>query len=255
MWSIVFIALAFSKTNDELMVTTQVTSLSNGKIQVPSHIDGLVVEMGCSDRNTADEEILPLYSNAYLVSFEPMLDKYAVLLARGTKRLHGAHKDRAVPLGKHHDRGTVLPFAISLTGGPLKMHISKVAGCSSLLRINPNTKWGRFCLQSLENRTVDTLRMEDAIRLLPDNIPIHFFKLDVQGMDGALIKRIPLQVLARVQKLQFESVTNRCNNLYENQMRCGEIETYLREHGFQGNCPYGCEVTPTFTNMRSHDTG
>lgn len=180
-----------------------------------------------------------------------MLDKYAVLLSRGTQRFHGTKKDRAVSLGKHHNRGTILPFAISLTGGPLEMHVSKIAGCSSLLKINPDTKYYRFCLAALENRTVDTLRMEDAISLLPDNLPIRFFKLDVQGMDGDLIKRIPTQVLPRIQKLQFESVTTRCNNLYENQMRCDKIETYLKAQGFEGSCPHGCEVTTTFTNTNT----
>ena len=151
-------ALAFTKTDTQLMTTTQVATLEQGKIRVPSDTDGIIIEMGCSDRNTADDEILPMYPKGFLVSFEPLLDKYAILLARGTERYYRNKRDRAVPLGHHHQRGIILPMAVSQNGGQLTFYVSKVAGCSSLLKLNRNTTWGRFCLDSLETRVVDSLR-------------------------------------------------------------------------------------------------
>ena len=56
---------------------------------------------------------------SFLLSFEPLVDKYALLLAKGTKRFVGSKKDIAVPLGRHHKRGVVLPFAVSPAGGDI----------------------------------------------------------------------------------------------------------------------------------------
>ena len=74
-------------------------------------------------------------SKAFVLTFEPLLDKYAVLLARGTKRFHGAGSlDQAVPLAHHHQRGVVLPIAVSPAHGSrmATINVSRIAGCSSL---------------------------------------------------------------------------------------------------------------------------
>jgi len=248
---------SFSKTDTQLLASTQVAQLRNGKIVMPEDTDGIIVEIGYSDRNTADDELLPQYPKSFLVSFEPMLDKYAVLLARGTRRYHGGGLDMAVPLGRHHHRGVVLPFAVSPKGGPLEMHISKIAGCSSLLEMNNNTVWGRFCLDKMETRMVDTIRMEDAMALLPDDLPIRYFKIDAQGLDGTLIGEIPKAVLHRIMVIEFESTTSYCNNLYKGQVKCEVIARYLQKEGFNGECGLkgvkkggNCEVEPKFTNSR-----
>lgn len=246
MINFLFLTLAFIKTDKELMVTTQVAMLEHGKINMPSDTDGIVIEIGCSDRNTADDEILPKYPKGFLISFEPLLDKYAVLLARGTERYHKHLKDKAVPLGHHHNRGVVIPMAVSPTGGQLSFHVSKVAGCSSLLEINRNTRWGRSCLNQLENRTVDSMKIEDLISLLPDKMPIHYMKFDMQGLDGTIITKLPQDFLARVQTIQFESVNPVCNALYEGQMQCPYIAEFLNKNGFEGKCRPGCEPTSTF---------
>ena len=52
--------------------------------------------------------------DAFLLAFEPLLDKYATLLARGGPRFNGRGVvDRAVPLGHHHPRAVVLPIAVA----------------------------------------------------------------------------------------------------------------------------------------------
>ena len=59
------------------------------------------------DPNRHDEASL----QAFLVTAEPLLDKYAALLHRGDELIHNRKRDRATPLGHHHPRGITLPFA------------------------------------------------------------------------------------------------------------------------------------------------
>ena len=123
-------------TNTSLTATMQIATLKKGKLLMPSSPTSpttLIVEIGLSDRNTADEELLPHYPSSFLVSFEPLLDKFAVNLAKGTTRFHGNRKDAAVPLGFHHHRGIILPLAVTPNGGPVDFHVSRVAGCSSAM--------------------------------------------------------------------------------------------------------------------------
>eukprot|EP00966_Prymnesium_polylepis_P282282 6523023-Prymnesium_polylepis.1 len=54
MEALLLTTLAFMKTDNELMVTTQVAMLKHSKIKMTSDTDGLIIEIGCSDRNTAD---------------------------------------------------------------------------------------------------------------------------------------------------------------------------------------------------------
>lgn len=80
---------------------------------VPSRANPLVIEIGASDRNTADVELLPkLRPSAFLVTCEPLIDKYA----RGLSRSKDWAGDIAQPLGKHHQRGMLLPIAV----GPMR---------------------------------------------------------------------------------------------------------------------------------------
>lgn len=242
----IWTALSFSKTDTALMVTTQVATLDKGKIKMPPNVNKIILEIGCSDRDTADNDILPYHPNAFLVSFEPLLDKYSVLLARGTERYHNHTTDMAVPLGHHHKRGVILPVAISPDGGAKTFHVSRVAGCSSLLKLNPDTKWGRFCLKALEERVVDTISIEDAISILPDTMPILHVKLDMQGLDGTVIMKMPREFLNRIESIEFESFNPKCTKLYETQIPCFDIAKFLVENGFTGQCGSRCETTSIF---------
>lgn len=246
---ILLAAYSLHKTDTKLFVDTQVAALEHGKLKMPSGTDEVIIEIGCSDRNTADDEILPRMNRSFLISFEPLLDKYAILLAKGTKRYHKLAKDRAVPIGHHHQRGVALPFAISEHGGKMEFHVSNVAGCSSLLNVKKKPRFGKFCTNIMENRTVDTLSVSEMIDILPSNVPVRHMKLDMQGLDGTIIKLLPSQFLQRVQSLRFEATTPKCGNLYDNQIQCAEIEEFLKSHEFHGTCPDKCEVSPLFKKM------
>jgi len=81
---------AFHTTDDALYATTQVAKLEAGRIALPpsANVTELLVEIGCSDLMTLDHDHLPRAPTAFLIAFEPMLDKYAVLLARGSQRMY-----------------------------------------------------------------------------------------------------------------------------------------------------------------------
>ena len=99
-----------------------------------------------------------------------MVDKYALLLAKGTKRFVGSKKDIAVPLGRHHKRGVVLPFAISPVGGDINFTVSAVSGCSSMAQIHPQSRyknilrtWGLKCDEAFEKRIVPSITLEQVL--------------------------------------------------------------------------------------------
>ena len=260
-------SLGFSVTDSGIFVTTQVASLVDGHLRVPNSTRELLVEIGCSDFNTLDETLLDKRQGAYLISFEPMMDKYAVLLSRGSQRMMdpsmpppgGRHikrpgQDQAIPLGQHHPRGVVLPLAVSQQGGPSPMRITKVAGCSSLSAPSGHDNAGGFlrhvprirdgCMTALETRMVDSITMAQALSLLPPAMPIHLLKIDAQGLDAALLRSTPERMLARVERIEFESFSgsSRCagQGLYSGQEPCESILSWLAAQGFEAE--RGCAV-------------
>lgn len=100
----------------------------DGGLVMPPTTQHVIIEIGCSDRDTADDLLLPNDPHAFLISFEPLLDKYSLLLGRGTARYHANKKDLSVPLGHHHPRGIVLPVAVSPAGaGFTSINVSRCA--------------------------------------------------------------------------------------------------------------------------------
>ena len=122
--------------NGQLLATTSIAALApdGQSLRMPASTEYVLMEIGCSDWDTLDETDLDQHrGRGFLISFEPLLDKYAVLLARGNTRYHGMHGDMAVPLAHHHQHGVVLPLAVSPTGGAFNITVHEHAGCSSLL--------------------------------------------------------------------------------------------------------------------------
>ncbi len=105
------------RTCTPLVVPVNVGFLVDGELPIPEDSSPLLLEIGASDRNTMDVEVLPYpgFENAFLVTAEPLVDKYA----RGLTRSRRADKseDRAEPLGQQHERGFILPIAVSPIAG------------------------------------------------------------------------------------------------------------------------------------------
>lgn len=192
-------------TDTALFATLHLAHLDgHGRVAMPPGIRRVLIEIGCSDRDTMDVDELVRYeknstrNDSFLIAFEPLLDKYATLLARANERFNGRGvTDRASPLGHHHRRGVVLPFAVAGVGtgggtpdGMMSINVSRIAGCSSLVPFNEgNSQWGRQCFTpggfwnggTFESRLVPTITLEQALRLAPPDLPIDKLKLGARA--------------------------------------------------------------------------
>ena len=222
----------------------------SGTLQLPRGVTSALLEIGCSDFDTMDETALPKKENenAFLLSFEPLLDKYAVLLARGSTRFNNHTRDRAVPLGRHHRQGIVLPIAVSPNGGPVNFTVGTTAGCSSMMPLaNARAAAAAWCGSQLETRRVPSISLPTAIGLLGDTLPISFLKIDAQGADFELIRVTPPALLrSRVSLIGMEARSPTCPPLYQGQATCDVVAKYMRSIGFRSRgaaCPVGRNMT------------
>lgn len=235
-----------------LKSTLHLASLTPGtsELALPAGVTSVMMEIGCSDFDTLDTQLSrPSKNQSFLLSFEPLLDKYAVLLARGTSRFHGASRDRSVPLGHHHPRGVILPLAVTPYGGPINFSVAKTAGCSSMLPIaNARAAATGWCAPQLESRQVPSLSLPTALELIPSHIPITLLKIDAQGADFSLVRAAPASLLRRrVKAIQLETRSPTCPPLYLGQAMCDSTFEYMRSIGYasdlKGGCPPGRNAT------------
>jgi hypothetical protein len=244
-----------------LLAETQIAHLRpDGTLRVPDGTRHVAIEIGCSDFDTMDVEWLPREPHGFLLAFEPLLDKFAVLLSRGTRRYHANATDQAVPLGHHHPRGIVLPLAVSERGGPVTFTVGSVAGCSSLRTVNTASRWGHHCKRTLERRLVDSVSLTRALRMVPAELPISMLKLDAQGVDFDLLRTLDDRDFDRVLRVQIEAVPERCTRLYAGQATCETIMAHMRAVGFKSvawsTCPRkACEVNLVFRRERRNAGG
>ena len=128
-----------------LIAPMQVGLLIDGVLPIPENFTSILLEIGSSDRNTMDVDMLPRMQDAFLVTAEPLIEKYSRALGR--RRESRKVRDALEPLGQHHDRGFILPFAIApvaTSGGELRdLNVGSVGGCSSVLKPNRSRHRGR----------------------------------------------------------------------------------------------------------------
>ena len=76
-------------TSDGLFATVQVARLGAGgdpRAQWhPVGIRNVLIESGCSDVDTMDEDVLPLDNSSFHIVFEPLLDKYVTSTPRSLR--------------------------------------------------------------------------------------------------------------------------------------------------------------------------
>ena len=89
------------------------------------------LEVGANNHELERDFLEPLLldaSGGFLVSFEPLLDKYGFLLS-----YRGENYPFFGNLGLQHRRALVLPHAVNTCKGPIAtFHVSPLDGCSSL---------------------------------------------------------------------------------------------------------------------------
>tara|TARA_B110001452_G_scaffold82847_1_gene67772 strand:+ start:796 stop:1698 length:903 start_codon:yes stop_codon:yes gene_type:complete len=222
--------------NGRLQVNLNVLHMPEGRIQVPNTTTELYVEIGTNAFDTWDG-MLPKREGAFLVAFEPLVDKWAAMLARGSKAR------KYTPLGHHHDRGIILPFAVSDRNGVADFHVSPRDGCSSLKRMHTpkHGGWARngfvraACAKTVDVRQVPTVTLRTVLGEWLAGWPVYRMKIDAQGHDLAVIRTAGEEQLARVREVSMEVLNDECDGIYDGQPNCSTVVEAMRAVGFSSN--------------------
>lgn len=200
----------------------------------------VVIEIGANTRNTLDRELLPLDPSAFLISFEPLLDKYASLLARNSR------PDTLTALGHHHPRGIVLPFAVSADANAIReFKISGTTdGCASLLE-PVSSYYSLSCTNLsgvLERRAVPTVSLEVVLRKWLAGRDVSLAKVDAQGLDVGVVRSAG-EMMPRLKAVQLEVVRDRpplkCVPQYaaeagrQSEAKCGVLVSAMERLGYR----------------------
>ena len=236
-----------------------------GQLPVPPGAK-VILEVGANSRNTADEEYLPLIDAAFLISFEPLLDKWATLLSRKSRA------DRISTLGHHHARGIALPFAVSpAPNGQVELKVSgSMDGCASLLKARTGY-FSAACTNAsgtLDSRVVASVNLDVVVRQWLGGRRVEFAKIDAKGLDVEVLRSAG-PALRHIKAVQLEVVRDRqplpCRVQYEGAQdsKCPATVRALAELGFEPwgtNCTYhtftaahGCEADMTFVRPGDFD--
>ena len=245
-----------------LIVPLHVANTINGELaDLPPEGD-ILIEIGSSDRNTADVELLPRIPTAFLISAEPLLDKYA--RAVGRRAPASEVRDATEPLSRHHDRGIVLPIAIGpAPAAGRTARFNTHGGCSSLLSVRRNASFGTWCFGVDEQRHVPVYPLSQLLALVGPQRHVQLIKIDAQGADLSIVQSGGAALRQQVRFVQMEVVADDCSVLYAGQPQCGAV---LREMAALGFVPIGptpctpamgrarhnhyCELEVVFENTR-----
>lgn len=267
-------------TCTRLMAPIQVGMLVDGVLPIPdNNITSVILEIGSSDRNTMDMEVLNKLPNTFLVTAEPLVEKYARALGR--RRDSNTVRDALEPLGQHHDRGFVLPFAVApievtsglaslvrhsrfgedAVGELRELNVGGNSGCASLRMPNRNRhrgggSFGVWCDQTGDSpnakidsrsgsRSVWTVPLSQLLKWI--GRPVDFVKIDAQGMDLEIVTSGG-DMLRNVRRVQMEVISDDCKAIYENQPQCSEVISRMQSLGFEPLSPIPCK--PNFTRHR-----
>tara|TARA_B110001452_G_scaffold261682_1_gene260758 strand:- start:369 stop:1397 length:1029 start_codon:yes stop_codon:yes gene_type:complete len=192
---------AFSIDEDTMEASVQVARLP---IVPEAFRERIIIELGANTVYTVRDTLLkqPKFRGHFVVSFEPLLDKYASNLAGRSKAVMRA------TLGHHHRRGVILPFAVGPTQGVFDLQVSDIDGCSSLLNFTAPPQGKKSarpgCSVARERRRVPGVTLRTVMGWLPAGSEVDFLKSDIQGMDLLALKSAGDQ-LPRIRRVQMEA--------------------------------------------------
>ena len=217
----------------------QVAHTEGGKLSIPPQFSELWIDIGTNSRDALVDRDLPP-PHVFVLAFEPLLDKYATMLARHSRPL--ALGPNAAPLGYFHPQGIILPLAVGSSDGNATFHVSRLDGCSSLLahqRARSGSHAGypeharTSCLDVLEARQVPTISLLTVLtRWLPPHVALTRLKVDAQGMDLAIVESVAA-VAGALRRVDLESYPTDCEPLYVGQPMCSQIVERMQALGFQ----------------------
>lgn len=176
----------------------------------------VMVEIGSNTQNTLDQTMLPNNPETFVLTFEPLLDKYGTLLSRNSA------PDRASQLGFHHERGIALPLAVA-SGEPFAtrdFHVHAVDGCSSLLHGAPTS-----CAEIVETRRVATVPLSHVLEAWLGGRRVDYLKIDAQGADLDILESAG-DLLKNIHSVSVEVPSDDALRKYQGELGCTDA---LRE--------------------------
>lgn len=247
--------------NGSLTLPLEVLQMPNGRIPIPDGTRKLYVEIGSNSFDTLADSPQLAEPHSYLVAFEPLVDKWAQLLAR-----HTVTRKASMVLGQHHERGVTLPMAVSDKEGFAEFHVSPIDGCSSLRKFRQpdatGSHWASWipgiCKQ-VQRRRVPCVSLNTVLHEWLADRPVAFLKVDAQGHDLAIVRAAGREGLSTVEELSLEVIHDDCTPIYEGQPRCTEVVSTMLSLGFGATfaCNQrdrfgqsGCEGNIRFKNLR-----
>lgn len=161
-------------------------------------------------------------------------DRYATLVAQGIANVNGFEPDPAQfakLTAMKRARCRYFPVFLG-AGGLATFHVARYPGCSSLYQADPSmidlfssigaSAGGNFTVASTQQ--VQTTRLDDVA----DLPAIDYLKLDIQGAELDVLKGAAKALSTSVViETEVEFVP-----LYKDQPLFGDVQVYLREHGF-----------------------
>eukprot|EP00931_Biecheleriopsis_adriatica_P061353 TRINITY_DN36890_c0_g1_i1.p1 TRINITY_DN36890_c0_g1~~TRINITY_DN36890_c0_g1_i1.p1 ORF type:complete len:293 (+),score=48.80 TRINITY_DN36890_c0_g1_i1:36-914(+) len=174
----------------------------------------------------------------FVLSFEPLLDKYAYLLNR-FKADRDGQRHR---LGFQHERGLAFPFAVGCNG-VATLSVTDHDMCSSLFSMSgesfPDGLDGSFgledvkqrCATAVEKRQVPCISLEHVIGSWLGGREIFFLKVDTQGSDLAIVQSAG-KMLDRIQHIQVEATCDNAPTLFVGAPKCSSILSFLQGAGY-----------------------
>ncbi|CAE7942205.1 unnamed protein product [Symbiodinium necroappetens] len=187
---------------------------------------------------------LPPTDRRFLLSFEPLLDKYADLI---TSWPSVVNSDEASTIGAHYSRGVMLPYAVGCPASDevALFHVGLADVCSSLLNISEGFRgqgWSHWfkdlkdtCAKEMDVRLVPCISLETVIRDWLLGGHISFLKIDAQGKDLDVVRSLGSQ-MHKVRRIQMEALPKSHESVYVNQPMCDHIVAEMMKLGFKPIC-------------------
>ena len=241
---VILLAASVSTLRAEL----DLLQLVDGKLPIPTGITHVVIEIGCSGFDRAwDSGInanssigiapdIPISQQEHvlLLSFEPLLDKYARYLSIMPSASSGPMSKPARLGWSVPGRAIVLPYAVGEPEGFTEFHVHDNDGCSSLLAVeNTGQAVGPAgCFKERERRRVPVISMRTILEWLPTSVRIAHAKIDAQGYDLRVAKSAG-DGLSRIESLTMEVTADTLHLPYSGADKCMDVVNYLQSVGFE----------------------
>ena len=167
--------------------------------------------------------------NDFLISFEPLLDKYAMLLSE-----YKADVTERRPLGFQHQRGLVFPFAVGCEARYASFSVTNYDMCSSVMPLSTDRSgawWPPECTNTHDKRMVPCITLRHVIESWLSGQEVFFLKIDAQGYDLSVVQSAG-PFLRKVEHVELEGACDNVPALYSGAPNCSTVWNFMRRSGY-----------------------